>query len=832
MDGASGPGGGGRERPRVGRSVEALRQGFLDNLFFVLGRFREVATPNDLYMALAFTVRDRLLARWLESGKTYLHKQSRTAVYLSAEYLLGPHLANNLLALGLTDSVRVALTELGIELDALLEVEEEPGLGNGGLGRLAACFLDSLSTLEVPTLAYGIRYEFGIFDQEIRDGWQVEVTDPWLRFGNPWEIRRPDVAYEVGFGGGVETWRDEAGRERRRWRPERSVRGVAYDTAIAGHGVGNASLLRLFRAEAAKSFDLGAFNQGDFYGAVEAQSRSETLTKVLYPNDETAAGRELRLEQQYFFVACALADLLRIFDQRIAEPMRFGDKFAIQLNDTHPSLAVPELMRVLMDERGLGWDEAWTVTRRTFAYTNHTLLPEALERWPIDLFERLLPRHLEIVFEINRRFLDEVRIAYPGDETRIRRMSLIDEHDGRSLRMAHLATVAAHTVNGVARLHGELLRRETLRDFAELWPERFTAVTNGVTPRRFLALANPRLATLLDRAIGDGWRRDLDELAALEPLARDAAFREEWRRAKLDAKAALALVLERRGLPPLDVSGLLDVQAKRIHEYKRQHLAALYALWLWRRLRRGEATDLAPRTLLFAGKAAPGYRMAKRIIKLIHAIAAAIAADPLARERLRVVFVPDYNVKSSLPIFAAAELSEQISTAGKEASGTGNMKLMMNGALTIGTLDGANVEIRERVGDEHFFLFGRTVEEVAALRADGYRPQDLLDASPELAEVLALLVSGELSDGDRELFRPLVDELRGTDRWLVLADFASYAEAQEAAARRYLDREAWAESSIVNTARSGYFSSDRAIREYCQRIWQVEPVPVDEGELG
>ncbi|MCB1008856.1 MAG: glycogen/starch/alpha-glucan family phosphorylase, partial [Acidobacteria bacterium] len=669
MDDASGPRRATAERPRAGRSAAALRQGILDNLYFVLGRFREVATPNDLYMALAYTVRDRLMARWLDSGRTYFHKRSRTAVYLSAEYLLGPHLANNLMALGLTEPVREALADLGLELDVLLEVEEEPGLGNGGLGRLAACFLDSLSTLEVPTLAYGIRYEFGIFDQEIRDGWQVEVTDPWLRYGNPWEIRRPDVAYEVGFGGAVESWRDETGAERRRWRPERSVRGVAYDTSIAGHGVGNASLLRLFSAEAAKAFDIGAFNQGDFYGAVDAQARSGALTKVLYPNDETEAGRELRLEQQYFFVACALADLLRIFDQRSADAARFGDKYAVQLNDTHPSLAVPELMRLLIDERGLGWDAAWEVTRRTFSYTNHTLLPEALERWPVELFERLLPRHLEIVYEINRRFLGEVRVAFPGDEERARRMSLIEEEGSRAVRMAHLATVGAHTVNGVARLHGELLRRETLSDFAELWPERFTAVTNGVTPRRFLALANPRLAALVDRAIGESWRRDLDELAALEPFARDAGFRDEWRRAKLDAKAALALVLERRDLPSLDVTSLLDVQVKRIHEYKRQHLAALHALRSWRRLRRGEGDELAPRTLLFAGKAAPGYRMAKLIVKLIHSIAAGIAADPLARDRLRVVFVPDYNVKNSLPIFAAAELSEQISTAGKEASG-------------------------------------------------------------------------------------------------------------------------------------------------------------------
>lgn len=811
---------------RTGSSPEALRQGFLDNLFYVQARFREVATPNDLYMALAYTVRDRLLARWLASGQTYLHKQSRTVAYLSAEYLPGPHLANNLLALGLTEAAREALAGLGLELEALLEIEEEPGLGNGGLGRLAACFLDSLSTLEVPTLAYGIRYEVGIFDQEIRDGRQVEVTDAWLRNGNPWEIRRPEVAYEVGFGGRVESYRDGAGRERRRWLPERAVRGVAYDTAIPGHGVGNASLLRLFAAEAAKGFDLGAFNKGDFYGAVEEQARSGTLTKVLYPNDATETGRALRLEQQHLFVSCALRDLLRIFHQRIDDVARFGDKFAVQLNDTHPALAVPELMRILVDEREVGWDEAWTVVCRTFGYTNHTLLPEALERWPVDLLGRLLPRHLEIVYEINRRFLEEVRAAFPGDEARVARMSLIDEGSERSVRMAHLATVAAHTVNGVARLHGELLRRQTLADFAALWPERFTAVTNGVTPRRFLALANPRLASLIDEAIGPDWRRDLDRLAQLEPLAADAPFRQAWRRAKLDAKAALALQLERRGLPPLDVGALLDVQVKRIHEYKRQQLAALHALWLWQRLRRGEGGDGPPRTLLFAGKAAPGYRMAKLTIQLIHAVAAAVAADPRARDRLRLVFVPDYNVKSSLPIFAAAELSEQISTAGKEASGTGNMKLMMNGALTLGTLDGANVEIRERVGDEHFFRFGRDVDEVAALLAAGYRPRDLLADDPELAELLDRLVSGELSGGDRELFRPLAEELAESDRWLVLADFASYAAAQEAAGRRYLDREGWTASSIVNSARSGYFSSDRAIREYCERVWRVAPVPV------
>ncbi len=816
------------ERVRAGRSAEALRQGFLDNLFFVQGRLREAATPNDLYMALAYTVRDRLLARSHKSGRTYLTRQSRTVIYLSAEYLLGPHLGNNLLALGLVDAAREALGDLGLELDALLEVEEEPGLGNGGLGRLAACFLDSLSTLGVPTIGYGIRYEFGIFDQEIRDGWQVEVTDPWLRFGNPWEIRRPEISFEVGFGGEVEGYRDADGRERRRWRPARRVRGVAYDTSIAGHGVGNASLLRLWRAEACKSFDLAAFNVGDFYGAVEEQAQSESLTKVLYPSDESEAGRQLRFEQQYFFVACSLRDLFRIFDMRAEELSRFAEKFAVQLNDTHPALAVAELMRLFVDERGLDWDEAWTITRSALAYTNHTLLPEALERWPVEMFERLLPRHLEIVYEVNRRFLAEVRAAFPGDAARERRMSLIDEEGGRSVRMAHLATVAAHTVNGVARLHGELLRRETLADFAEMWPERFTAVTNGVTPRRFLALANPRLAALIDAAIGAEWRRDLNALSALEPLAADAGFREQWRRVKRDGKAALALDLERKGQVSLDVTALLDVQVKRIHEYKRQQLAALHALWLWRRLRRGEGHDVAPRTLLFAGKAAPGYRMAKLIIKLIHSVAEAIAADPAARDRLRVVFVPDYNVKNALPIFAAAELSEQISTAGKEASGTGNMKLMMNGALTLGTLDGANIEIQERAGAEHFFLFGKTVEESAALRAGGYRPRDLLDADSELAELLDLLVSGEVSHGDRELFRPLVEELAERDRWLVLADFASYATAQAAAGRHYLDRESWTASSILNSARSGFFSSDRAISEYCERIWRVDAVPVDE----
>ncbi|HTR49152.1 MAG TPA: glycogen/starch/alpha-glucan phosphorylase, partial [Kofleriaceae bacterium] len=768
-----------------------LSRDVLDKLYTELAKFPGVATKNDHYLALSYAVRDRLLHRWVASARAILERKQRTVVYLSAEYLIGPQLGANLQALGMTDVARAAMTELGVSLDELIAHEEEPGLGNGGLGRLAACFMDSLATLDIAAVGHGLRYEFGIFDQEIRDGWQVERTDRWLRAGNPWEVRRYEIEHPVGFGGHVE-WRGG----RARWIPERVVNGVPYDVPVAGFGTETTNFLRLWSAQAAEEFDLDAFQVGEYWRAVDAKIRSENLTKVLYPNDSSPAGKQLRLEQQYFFVSCALQDCIRLLLHGGAPIEKFGDTLAVQLNDTHPTLAIPELMRLLMDVHGLGWDAAWAIVQKSIAYTNHTLLPEALETWPLPLVARLLPRHLEIIYEINRRFLDEVRAKFPGDDARVRRMSVIGEDGDKQVRMAHLATVASHRINGVAALHSRLLRETVLRDFAELWPEKFTNVTNGVTPRRFIALANPKLASLVTDAIGDGWVRDLDRLRELERFAGDAAFGEKWRAVKRANKAELA---ERFRFDP---SALLDAQCKRIHEYKRQHLNLLHVIALWNRLRDGEDIG-APRTILFAGKAAPAYRAAKLIIRLAHGIADAVAADPRARDQLRVVFVPDFSVKVAQRIYPAADLSEQISTAGLEASGTGNMKFTLNGALTIGTLDGANVEIREAVGADHFFLFGLTAEQVAAKQAAGYHPRDVRDT--ELARAIATM--GDLG----EIYAPLVHDLRERDPFLVCADFRAYCDAQRAVEAAWRDRAAWTRSSILNVARAGKFSSDRSI---------------------
>ncbi|MFN8093400.1 MAG: glycogen/starch/alpha-glucan phosphorylase [Vicinamibacteria bacterium] len=810
----------------AGLGTADWKRSIADKLYYTLARFPAVATANDRYLAVALAVRDRLLERWLATASTYAREGSRTVCYLSAEFLLGPHLANNLLNLGVEKEVRQAVAELGYDLDEVIAQEEEPGLGNGGLGRLAACYLDSLATQEIAAIGYGIRYEYGIFDQTIRDGWQVETTDNWLRLGNPWEIPRPEIAFPVLLGGRTERIATRDGGERVVWLPDRVVKGVAYDTPILGYRVNTANMLRLWSAQASEAFDFGAFNEGDYYRAVERKTFSETITKVLYPNDETAAGKQLRLEQQFFFVTCALQDMIRIHLQRARDLESFDRKYAIQLNDTHPAIAVAELMRLLVDACAMPWERAWEITTRTFGYTNHTLLPEALEKWPLPLFQSVLPRHLEIVYEINRRFLDEVRASFPGDEGKVQRVSLIDETAPRYVRMANLACVGSHRINGVARLHSELLRDELLRDFREIWPDKFTNVTNGVTPRRFVALVNPRLAALVTSAIGDGWVSDLERLRELEPLAEDAAFRAQWRAVKLANKEALAAEIRERAGVEASPDTLFDVQVKRIHEYKRQHLNVLHVAALHERLRRDPSLAAAPRTVVFGGKAAPGYRTAKLVIKLVHSVAAVVNADPAVAGRLRVAFLPDYNVTNCGRIFPAAELSEQISTAGKEASGTGNMKFSLNGALTIGTLDGANVEIREDVGPENFFLFGLTVEEVAALRARGYRPRDHYERDEELRSALDRIGSGFYSNGDASLFRPLVDSLLNDDPFLLLADFRAYVDAQDAVSRAWRDEEHWTRMSILNVARMGRFSSDRSIRDYCRLIWDVEPQPI------
>ncbi|SDY09119.1 glycogen/starch/alpha-glucan phosphorylase [Nitrosomonas sp. Nm33] len=811
---------------RTGMQAAALKQAVTDHLRYSMGRLQVVTTPHDYYYALALAVRDRMQQRWVNTSQTFFDLNRKVVCYLSAEFLMGPHLGNNLLNLDIEQEARTALAELGQDLDTVLECEEEPGLGNGGLGRLAACYLDSLATLQRPAIGYGIRYEFGIFDQEIHDGWQTEITDKWLRYGNPWEIAKPEVVYYVNWGGHTEYYRDVAGSDRIRWVPYRVVKGTAYDTPIQGYDVNNCNTLRLWSAEAVESFNFQAFNIGDYYQAVDDKVISETVTKVLYPNDEPQIGKRLRLGQQYFFVSCSLQDMLHILDLAGVPIENFAQSYAVQLNDTHPSIGVAELMRLLVDERRLDWDKAWAITVQTFGYTNHTLLPEALETWPLSMFQALLPRHLEIIYEINRRFLDEVRARFPGDDARVARMSLIGEEGEKCVRMAHLATVGSHAINGVAALHSDLLKASVLKDFYEMWPERFSNKTNGVTPRRFLALANPGLRALLNETLGEQWPADLGPLRQLEAQANDVAFRREWRAVKEANKKCLADYIRAHTGIELDPSWLFDIQVKRIHEYKRQHLNVLHIVMLYRRLKENPGLKIPPRVFIFGGKAAPGYFMAKCIIKLINAVAETINTDPDVNMCMKVAFVPNFNVQNAQLIYPAANLSEQISTAGKEASGTGNMKFMLNGALTIGTLDGANVEIREEVGAENFFLFGLTAEEVERIKREGYRPADYVASNPELRAVLELINSGHFSHGNAEVFRPVVDNLIYSDPFLVLADYAAYVACQERVSAAWQDKENWTRMSILNTARSGKFSSDRAIREYCDEIWNVQAVTV------
>jgi starch phosphorylase len=815
-----------RKDIRTGLDAESIAASLVDNLCYLQARLPAQATRNDWYMALAYTVRDRLVARYMASVEATADVGStrKIVAYLSAEFLVGPHLGNGLVNLGIWKETEAALASLGQNLPDLLEQEEEPGLGNGGLGRLAACFMDSLSTLSVPAIGYGIRYEFGIFDQAIHDGWQIELTDKWLRFGNPWEIVRQEVTYDVAFGGRTDYYVDARGATRVRWLPEKVVKGIAHDTPVPGYHRPTTNLLRLWKAEATESFDFDEFNVGDYYGAVHEKVASETISKVLYPNDEPEAGKELRLSQQYFFVSCSLQDMIRLHLARKKPLHELDSSWAVQLNDTHPSVAVAELMRLLVDVHSMDWDTAWSVTERTCAYTNHTLLAEALEKWPVSLFGRLLPRHLEIVYEINRRFLDDVRRRHPGDDGLISRVSLIDESGARYVRMANLASAGSHAINGVAALHTELLKETVLNDFYRISPGKFFNVTNGVTPRRWIALSNPKLTALISGKIGDGWIADLEnELRKLEPFATDRGFQDEWHAVKADNKRDLAsLILARTGVS-VDPQSLYDIQVKRLHEYKRQHLNVLYLITLYNRLRQGGGSPDVPRTVIFGGKAAPAYRMAKLVIKLINSVAAVVAHDPKASQALKVVFLPDFNVKSSQRVYPAADLSEQISTAGKEASGTGNMKFAMNGALTIGTLDGANVEIRDAVGHDNFFLFGLTADEVSRRKAEGYRPRSVYESNLELREVIDMIASGAFSHGDRELFRPLVESLLNRDDYMLLADYQAYVDCQQRVTDAYRNRSDWTRMSILNAARVGRFSSDRSIRDYCRDIWHVEP---------
>ncbi|WP_342052683.1 MULTISPECIES: glycogen/starch/alpha-glucan phosphorylase [unclassified Cupriavidus] len=811
---------------RTAMSGATIRRAFLDHVFYTQGKLPGHASGNDLYQALAHTVRDRLVQRWISTAETYQSQPSRTVAYLSAEFLMGPHLGNNLVNLGIFDDVRAAMASLDLDLDEILAQEVEPGLGNGGLGRLAACFMDSLASLEIPALGYGIRYEYGIFHQNIIDGMQVESTDTWLRNGNPWEIQRSEWAVQVRLGGHTEHYTDDRGHYRVRWVPVKTVHGVPFDSPILGYRVNTVNTLRLWRAEATEAFDFHTFNRGDYLGAVNKKVTSENLTKVLYPNDETLQGKELRLEQQYFFVACSLQDMMRLLATQGMPVTRFHEKFAVQLNDTHPAIGIAELMRLLVDDHDVPWQEAWHITRHAFAYTNHTLLPEALEQWPLELFGRILPRHLEIIYELNARFLDDVRIRFYGDETRLTRLSLINEQGGRHVRMANLACLGSHAINGVAALHSQLMREDVLKDVYEMWPDKFTNVTNGVTPRRWIALSNPRMTQLVTEAIGDGWIRDLGEIRALEPYADDAAFRERWYDVRRENKRDLArLVRDATGVV-IDPESMFDVMVKRIHEYKRQHLAVLHIIALYHRIKSDPHAEITPRTFLFGGKAAPGYHYAKLMIRFVTSVADVVNNDPQVRDRLKVVFLPNFNVTHGQRIYPAADLSEQISLAGKEASGTGNMKFAMNGAITIGTMDGANIELRDAIGPDFFFPFGLNAAEVYALKAAGYRPATFYESDPELRAVIDLIQHGFFSKGDAAVFRPLFEGLLQHDPYMLLADFASYVHCQQNVSNAYGDRARWQRMSILSSARSGHFSSDRAIREYADRIWRVEPVPV------
>ncbi|MDP3274890.1 MAG: glycogen/starch/alpha-glucan phosphorylase [Deltaproteobacteria bacterium] len=808
------------EDDRTSMHPTALRRAFLDHLAYLRGRVLESSTPLDCFNALAYVVRDRMVARWAGTRRQLDEAGRKRVYYLSAEFLLGRLLASNLHALGMYDEMQSVLAELGVELADLLEREPDAGLGNGGLGRLAACFLDSMATIGLNGYGYGIRYEFGIFKQSFKDGWQHEQPDEWLKFGNPWEIVRPEQIVEVNFYGRCVEMQDASGRFGVQWVDTQKVLGVPYDTLIAGYGNDMVNTLRLWQARSGHEFDFKLFNDGDYVRAVEDKNASEVISKVLYPNDHNQAGRELRLKQEYFFVACSIHDIVRRHLKRGGTIHTLSAGNAIQLNDTHPAIAVAELMRLLVDEYKLDWDAAWEITVATLSYTNHTLLAEALEKWSVALFERLLPRHLQIIFEINRRFLRQVSIKFPGDDARLQRMSLIEEGTERRVRMAYLAVVGTHAVNGVAALHTRLLKQTVLKDFAECYPERFSNKTNGVTPRRWLMQCNPRLARFATELVGDGWQSDLDRLDGMSKHADDPQVLDRLAKIKYENKRDFADFSRREFDFEIDPDTLFDVQIKRLHEYKRQLLNGLHIARLYLDLKKNPEAITVPRTFLFGAKAAPGYRAAKLIIKLINSIGEVVNQDPDIQRKIRVLFVPNYRVSIAERIIPAADLSEQISTAGKEASGTGNMKFALNGALTIGTLDGANIEIRDAVGEENFFLFGLDAEQIEAQRKS-YRPRDFYEQNPRLREVLDLIASGFFDREHRTVFHPLLDELLSQDAYFLLADWDGYLDAQQRASALYQDTRKWQRSALYNISKNGRFSSDRTIREYAREIWHA-----------
>jgi starch phosphorylase len=803
---------------------------FRHHLEYSLGKDEYSTTPRDLFKSLAMTVRDLLFERWIETQQTYYQKAAKRLYYLSLEFLIGRMLSNALINLGIYENMQKAMATLGCSIGELKEIEFDAGLGNGGLGRLAACFMDSMATLGIPAYGYGIRYEYGIFFQRIRNGYQVETPDNWLRYGNPWEIERPEHLYPVKFYGNVHQYFDSRGDFHCDWANTQDVMAMAYDTPIPGYGNNTVNNLRLWSAKSTREFNLDYFNHGDYERAVADKAHSETISMVLYPNDNVFEGRELRLKQEYFFVSATLQDIIRRFKKTNPKGFeRFPDEVAIQLNDTHPSIAIPELMRLFVDVERVGWEEAWDLTVRSFGYTNHTIMGEALEKWPVGLMEHVLPRHLQIIYEINRRFLDHVRSLYVSEGgMQIRNLSLIEEGSEKRVRMANLAIVGSHSVNGVSKIHTGLLKSELFSDFYELWPERFNNKTNGITQRRWLKECNPELAELITGHIGDGWITDLEKLQKLVPLADSEEFQKAWLEVKMKNKKRLAEYIRHRNHVTVNPSALFDCQVKRFHEYKRQLLNALHIVHLYNRIREGTVSATVPRVCVFAGKAAPGYWTVKLVIKLINAIADVVNHDPDVRDRLKVVFLANYDVSLAERIIPAADLSEQISTAGTEASGTGNMKFALNGALTIGTLDGANVEMLQEIGRENFFTFGLTTEQIEFLRISGYNPWDYYEGNPYLKGAIDLISSGFFSPDEPALFKPLVDSLlHGGDPYLLLTDFADYMRCHEEVSVSFRKRKKWARMSILNVAHMGMFSSDRTIREYARDIWNVRPVVVE-----
>jgi starch phosphorylase len=818
---------------KLGNDRKSLKHSLSNRLIYSMGKDPITATHRDWFHTTAYAVRERLIERWMETMRSYYRSDVKRVYYLSMEFLTGRLLSNSLLNMGFYKACCEALSDLELDIERIRELEVDAALGNGGLGRLAACFLDSMATLSLPGYGYGIRYEYGMFNQRIENGYQVEHPDNWLRYGNPWEFPRPEVLFPVKFGGRVVQFTDESGLTRFHWVDTEDVMAMAFDTPVPGYDTSTVNNMRLWSAKASRDFNLKYFNEGNYIKAVAEKNESENLSKVLYPDDTTQMGRELRLKQQYFFVCASLQDILRRLLKYHPNLDELADRVAIQLNDTHPSIAIPELMRVLIDVHHLDWDRAWSITRRTFSYTNHTLMPEALETWPVHLFEEVLPRHLQIIYEINYRFLEEVRHRFPGDVERLRRLSIVDEEGGRRLRMAHLAIIGCHKVNGVSQIHTDLMKKTIFADFERFFPDRIINITNGITPRRWLYQANPALSALITLRIGERWIRDLSELKKLVPLSQDREFRKQFRDVKRVNKEKLAEIIRMRLKLTVDPASLFDVQIKRIHEYKRQLLNVLHIVTRYNRIREGRANDVLPRTMIFGGKAAPGYAMAKLIIKLIHCVGDVVNNDPAVANRLKVAFIADYNVSNAEKIIPACDLSEQISTAGTEASGTGNMKLALNGALTIGTLDGANIEMTEEVGEGNTFIFGLAADEVVALRAQGYNPSNIYQSNAELKQALDMINSGYFSPAEPLLFRPIFDALTRQDGFMLLADYAPYIACQDRVDLLYRDQEEWSRRAILNVAGMGKFSSDRTIREYAEEIWDVKSVAgkTDEGEI-